>query len=78
MTFIELSMVAEKTLLLSLQNKVSATLSSEKEIVSPNLSPAETTKKILELVVQLLSANPSSQMNEDHVLQVILNLKKIR
>lgn len=69
-TIVELGEVAERTLLLALQNKVSATLGLEREPVPVNLHPQEATKQILALLVELLSANPSSHINENHVLQV--------
>ncbi|KAK6639628.1 hypothetical protein RUM43_007901 [Polyplax serrata] len=70
-TIVELGEVAERTLLLALQNKVSATLGLEREPVPVNLHPQEATKQILALLVELLSANPSSHINENHVLQVV-------
>lgn len=70
--FIELGEIAEKTLLLSLQNKVSYILSLEIEGPSDNLSPPESAEKILALLAHLLSINISLKTNENHVLQVFV------
>ena len=66
----ELVDIAQKTFLLSLQNRVSCVLGTEIETPPGDLLPTPAANKVLSLLGQLLSSDSSPEGKQNHISQV--------